>query len=92
MIKITTEEKPNTQQHVPYRGDQSDGEEEGKEEEQVLEEISIEEGLSDSKDTEGLNATLPSKPKRFKKLKQDRRGSPPRERSRSRMRSGSQKV
>jgi len=46
VIKVTTDGEPNTQQHVPYGGDQSDGEEEGKEEEQVLEERGIEEGLS----------------------------------------------
>jgi len=55
VIKVTTDGEPNTQQHVPYGGDQSAGEEEGKKEEQVLEERGIEGGISVPKDTEGLN-------------------------------------
>jgi hypothetical protein len=78
---------PSTQQHIQHEGDQSDVEEEGREKEQVVTDVCFEENTPVPSDTEGPNATQPTKRKRPKNLRLDRRGSPPRERSRSRVRS-----
>ena len=91
-IEETIDRVPSTQQHVQHEGDQSDVEEEGRGKEQVVTEVCFEENTSVLSDTEDPNATQPTEPKRPKKLKLDRRGSPPRERSRSRVQSVLQKV
>jgi len=79
-------------QHVQHEGNQSDVEEKGSGEE------SVETGACFAVDTpalvdaEGLTAAQPTRSKRPKKLKLERRGASPRERSRSRVKSVLKKV
>jgi len=67
-------------------------EEEGNGEESVLTEVYCEVDTLAPIDAEDLPDAQPTRPKRPKKLKLGRRESPPRERSRSRMRSVLKKV
>jgi len=67
-------------------------EEEGSGGESVVREVCYEMDTLGSIDAEDLRAAQPTRPKRPKKLKLDRRGSSPRERSRGRVRSVVKKV
>ena len=84
--------RPPITQHVQHESNQSDVEEEGSGEESVLTEVCCEVNTLAPIDAEDLRAAQPIRPKRPKKLKLDRRGSPPRERSRSRVRSVVKKL
>jgi len=83
---------PFTQQHVQHEGNQSDVEKEGSGEESVVTGVCCEVDTPAPIDAEDLPAAQPTRPKRPKKLKLDRIGSPPRETSRSRVRSVLKKV
>jgi len=83
---------PITKQHVQHEGNQSDVEEEGSGEESVVTVVCCEVDTPAPIDAELLPAAQPTRPKRPKKLKLDGRESPPRERSRSRVRSVFKKV
>jgi len=67
-------------------------EENGSGEESVVTEVCCEVDTLAPVDAEDVPAAQPTTPKRPKKLKLDRRGSPARERSRSRVRSVVKKV
>jgi len=81
-----------TQQNVQREDNQSDVVERGGGEEVVVMEICRKEDPIASTAAEDLLEVQPTRPKRQKKLKLERRESPPRERSRSRVRSVVGKV
>ena len=84
---------PITHQHIQHEGKQSDVEEEGSGEESVVMVVCCEVDTLAPVDADDLRAAQPIRPKRSKKLKLlDRRKSPPRERSRSRVQSVVKKV
>ena len=90
-IEETTDRARSTQ-HVQHEGDQSDVEEEGRGKEQVVTEVCSRRTPQCPVIQRTRMPPNSPNPSVQTKLKLDRRGSPPRERSESRVRSVLQKV